>query len=82
MAELGAYTRTYKYVDGTKANEQGQKYTLAYAIAPGADILSRPELRIYASYLHSGHGANVPNYDGDGKSSDNFNIGVQAEAWW
>ncbi|MBQ9274682.1 MAG: carbohydrate porin [Succinivibrio sp.] len=81
LAELGMFTRTYKWADSTKTNEQGQKYTLAYAIAPGADILSRPELRFYASYMHASHASGVMSKRGT-TSKDNYNIGIQAEAWW
>ena len=82
LAELGLFTETQKTGNGVKTNWQGQKYTLAYAIAPAADILSRPELRFYVSYIHAGHAAAVPNYDGDFNSRDNYNFGIQAEAWW
>ena len=54
MAEIGAYWTKYS---GDKSNnknldDQGQKYTLAYAIAPNASLWARPEIRFYVSYLH------------------------------
>ena len=82
LAELGMYTWTDKYNDGTKENHQGQKYTLAYAIAPGDVLSTRPQLRFYVSYLHANHSDRVTNYDEDYNSRDNYNFGIQAEAWW
>ena len=70
MAELGAFSQTVNYTNGTDWEVAGQKYTLALAFAPGKEILSRPELRIYASYITS---------DGDTDVTNSF---VQAEAWW
>lgn len=63
---------------------RGQKYTTAIAIAPGKEILSRPELRLYATYLHCSDGKLISNsqYNGEDMYEDNFNVGVQVEAWW
>ena len=100
LAEVGAYTATLKTRAGEKRNYQEQKYTIAYAIAPSAEILSRPELRFYATYMHAGHASSVSDgnrqihwtyVNDDGKftegwsasgSKDNYNFGIQAEAWW
>ncbi len=100
LAEIGFFVEKSKYKNEqtgdspysnkTHSTVQGQKYTLAYAIAPTADILSRPEVRFYASYYH-GNKATGGFVSGsseveDGytsiKSSDNYCFGVQAEAWW
>ena len=63
-------------------NAKNQKYTLAYAITPDAsNFWSRPEIRLYATYVHSNeNGQNlaaysksqntdntIANYDEDGK---------------
>ena len=89
LAEVGSYWEDVEYKDGTDKSQDGQKYTLAYAIAPGKGLMSRPELRVYASYLV----ANGDDLDSDGPntigavtggSADDteWNFGVQAEAWW
>ena len=66
--------------DGTY---RGQKYTTALAIAPGSDILSRPELRFYVSYMHASDSRNINNgYNKSYNYGDNWMFGVQAEAWW
>ena len=82
MAELGAFSQTVNYTNGTDWEVAGQKYTLALAFAPGKEILSRPELRIYASYITSDGDTDVTNSLGQAIYDDNFNFGVQAEAWW
>ena len=41
LAEIGAYWNHTKYAGQDKVLERQQKYTLAYAIAPTADILDR-----------------------------------------
>lgn len=83
MAEVGAFKQTTKYKnDKDKDEVSGQKYTLALAFAPGKEILSRPELRIYASYIHASDDARVSNATGAEIYDSNFNFGVQAEAWW
>ena len=82
MAELGAFSQTVNYTNGTDWEVAGQKYTLALAFAPGKEILSRPELRIYASYITSDGDTDVSNSLGQAVYDNNFNFGVQAEAWW
>ena len=87
LAEFGMFTETTKYRDGSKYNEQGQKYTIAYAIGNTQAVFSPMEIRFYASYFHAGHGSNggtrgVSNYDNDAWSSDNYSFGVQVNAGW
>lgn len=83
LAEVGAFKRTTQYLgDVADFDEAGQKYTLAFAIAPEKGIMSRPELRIYASYINSSGDTYVNNSNGDQIYDNNFNFGVQAEAWW
>ncbi|MDD7021649.1 MAG: carbohydrate porin [Aeromonadales bacterium] len=87
MAELGAFWDKTTPVNGDDNTQKGQKYTLAYAIAPSASLWARPEIRFYVSYLHASGDGN-PNIGADslhnyGESySSGTNIGVQAEAWW
>ncbi len=82
MAEVGAYWTKH---DGA-SNDNGQKYTLAYAIAPSASLWARPEIRLYVSYLHhsgKADGNSLQNNLYDNQYFDSgVNFGVQAEAWW
>ena len=90
LAEVGSYWEDVDYVDGPDRSQDGQKYTLAYAIAAGKGLMARPELRVYASYIDIngddlGWNTNNAALNGAyGKSSDDseWNFGVQAEAWW
>ena len=93
MAEIGAFQQSWDFKQqitsgdftGDSYDITGQKYTLAFAIAPGKEILSRPELRIYASYLTGDDDRDsTPVNDSVGQPiyDDNFMVGVQAEAWW
>ncbi len=81
MAELGAYWTKYTGIDN--ADDQGQKYTLAYALSPSASLWARPEIRLYVSYLHHSNGDSIPDTLHDNLSwSSAVNFGIQAEAWW
>ena len=92
LAEVGSYWEDVEYKSGNDASQDGQKYTLAYAIAPGKGLMSRPELRVYASYLvangdsltdSANPGINSIGAVTGGSSDDTeWNFGVQAEAWW
>ena len=86
LVELGAYTQTEKDQDGNSTTRNAQKYTVAYAITPDAsNFWSRPELRIFATYIH-GKKDDMQSVDvsswGDSAQNRNFLVGVQAEAWW
>lgn len=86
LVELGAYTQTEKNTDGESTTRNAQKYTVAYAITPDAsNFWSRPELRIFATYIH-GKKDGMQSVDisswGDSAQNRNFLVGVQAEAWW
>ncbi|MGR5266630.1 maltoporin [Vibrio astriarenae] len=53
------------------------KFTVAQAWTAGSSFWARPEIRVYGSYLSS------DNNDFNGGRDDNqFQFGVQAEAWW
>ena len=81
MAEIGAYWTKYTGIDN--ADDQGQKYTLAYAIAPNASLWARPEIRFYVSYLHHSNGEAINDTLHDTlKWNSAVNFGIQAEAWW
>lgn len=54
----------------------GYKFTVAQAWAMGDSFWSRPEIRVYGSYLADTEGKGL-----DGKD-DNFVVGIQVEAWW
>lgn len=40
------------YHNGSNYKQGGEKYTIALGLAEGPDFLSRPELRVFASYLN------------------------------
>ena len=63
-ADVGAYAESTNYTDGTGKTSQGQRYTLGYAISPDSmNFWSRPEIRIYATYLHGND--NSMNFQGE-----------------
>lgn len=84
LAEIGAFNKETTWTSGTTSKSSGQKYALALAFAPEAAILSRPELRLYAAYLKSSGDDFIPNSSGSviNENDNEFNVGVQVEAWW
>jgi len=82
LVEGGFFTSTDKYIDGSKVNKQVQKLTLAYALTPDAgNFWSRPEIRLYGTYLHSNGAFDLSEW-GKAPKNNAFVVGVQAEAWW
>lgn len=80
--ELGAYGQYTKYDDGYKEQNRMQKATLAYAVTPDAgNFWSRPEIRVYTTWLH-GTDKDAVFSAGYRKGSTDITVGVQAEAWW
>lgn len=78
--EAGTFNKTTNWTSGTDTKYAGQKYTIAQAWAAGRAFLSRPEIRVYASYLtNDGDTKNIFNSN---TSDHTWNFGVQAEAWW
>ncbi|ANE74298.1 maltoporin [Dickeya solani] len=79
IGEVGAFTQKDNFKNGTSFKQSGEKYTLALALAAGPAFMSRPELRLYTSYLNDSQ-------DGkpfkDGTANNTWNVGVQVEAWW
>ena len=63
-ADVGAYAESTNYTNSTGSTSQGQRYTLGYAISPDSmNFWSRPEIRIYATYLHGND--NSMNFQGE-----------------
>lgn len=84
IGEVGLFWGKNEKVVGDDTSTQQQKYTLAYAIAPAASLLARPELRFYVSYIQSSNDAkSVSDRFATGNTyNSGVNFGVQAEAWW
>ncbi|KAA8997331.1 maltoporin [Affinibrenneria salicis] len=79
IGEVGAFYQKDDNKDGSYYKQGGEKYTVALGLAKGPDFMSRPELRIFASYLNDSEQGNSFQ---DGTASDAWNFGVQVEAWW
>lgn len=62
------------YHNGSNYKQGGEKYTIALGLAEGPDFLSRPELRVFASYLNDSE--NGKPFE-DGTSNDTWNFGVK-----
>ncbi|WP_171027697.1 maltoporin [Photobacterium damselae] len=76
MFEAGYFSNDGTLENNDHQNSSGQKYTLAQAWTAGSSFWARPEIRLYASYLKNDDGKFAGNKDNE------YNIGVQAEAWW
>jgi maltoporin len=74
ILELGTYMGTN--ADGSDVG--GQKYTIAQALTAGSSFWARPEIRVYASYLTDSETESFANNTSDSE----YNLGVQAEAWF
>ncbi len=79
IGEVGGFYQKDDYKNGTHYKQSGEKYTFAVGLADGPEFMSRPELRLFASYLNDSE-------DGksfeDGTKNNTWNFGVQVEAWW
>ncbi|UXY12581.1 maltoporin [Kosakonia sp. ML.JS2a] len=79
IGEVGSFYQKDDYKNGTHYKQSGEKYTFAVGLADGPEFMSRPELRVFASYLNDSE-------DGksfeDGTKNNTWNFGVQVEAWW
>lgn len=79
IGEVGGFYQKDDYKNGTHYKQSGEKYTFAVGLADGSEFMSRPELRLFASYLNDSE-------DGksfeDGTKNNTWNFGVQVEAWW
>ena len=79
IGEVGGFWQKDTYNNGTDYKQSGEKYTIALGLADGPEFMSRPELRVFASYLNdSQNGKSLQ----DGTADDTWNFGVQVEAWW
>ncbi|MDW6004693.1 maltoporin [Vibrio mangrovi] len=76
--ELGYFTSTVKNTDGTEVKSGGEKLTVAQVLAAGEDVLARPEIRFYATYIKDTEGKSF----NDNRDDDDIRLGVQIEAWW
>ncbi|MCH9406038.1 maltoporin [Pantoea agglomerans] len=79
IGEVGSFWQKDENKVGSDYKQAGQKYTLALGLAAGPEFMSRPELRLFASYLNDsedGHSFQ------DNTSNNTWNFGVQVEAWW
>ncbi|EKO3985654.1 maltoporin LamB [Vibrio fluvialis] len=76
IGEAG-YSYGEEKISGTTTKTGGSKFTVAQAWAMGDSFWSRPELRVYGSYITDDEGTTF----GDKGDSD-FVVGVQVEAWW
>lgn len=75
------YFKDHQTVKGSSEESiDGSKYTLAQAWSAGPGWWSRPELRVFASYLQQ-DGAFRADSNGV-RQDDTWTVGVQAEAWW
>ena len=79
LLEVGTFKQNKEWTSGSVDKSSGEKYTLAQAFTAGVPFLSRPELRVYATYLKDGENDAAFN---SGKDDNTMNFGVQAEAWW
>ena len=94
LAEFGAYKQVTKKFDGEKVTENGQKYTLAYAITTDASSLWGPSIRFFVSYIHADNHSSktgrsyvsgITAFDDAYKGklvNHNVMFGVQAEGSW
>ncbi|WP_019615795.1 carbohydrate porin [Psychromonas ossibalaenae] len=72
IVEVGGFTQTINDIDGA-----GSKFTVAQAWVPQVGFWSRPEIRVFASYMNDYENETAFN----GADSE-VSVGMQAEAWW
>lgn len=73
VLEVGAFSETINDVDSA-----GSKLTVAQAWVPKSGFWSRPEIRVFATYLND---AKNDDAFGTGKNTE-ISVGMQVEAWW
>ncbi|MDR3432700.1 MAG: maltoporin [Rouxiella aceris] len=79
IGEVGGFYQKDDNHDGSHYKQGGEKYTVALALADGPAFMSRPELRVFASYLNDSE--NGKSFK-DNTANNTWNFGVQVEAWW
>ncbi|TPG58251.1 maltoporin [Ewingella americana] len=79
IGEVGGFYQKDDNHDGSHYKQGGEKYTIALGLADGPAFMSRPELRVFASYLNDAE--NGKSFQ-DGTANNTWNFGVQVEAWW
>ena len=87
LAEVGYSIQDFDFEQTGDGTIKKFKGTLAYAIAPDVSILSRPELRFYASFISvktedATLGWQSIEHNTGLTSTEDFVFGIQAEAWW
>ncbi|MBS0849090.1 maltoporin [Citrobacter sp. JGM124] len=79
IGEVGGFYQKDSYNNGSNYKQAGEKYTVALGLAPTTEFMARPELRVFVSYLNDSE-------DGkpfkDNTANNDWNFGVQVEAWW
>ncbi|ACX88494.1 porin LamB type [Pectobacterium parmentieri WPP163] len=80
--ELGWFYQENTASDGRKLKEKGYKTTLYHALKVDTSMLtSRPEIRLYGTYLKSQENE-LTNYSFRDGKKDQFTVGIQSEVWW
>lgn len=78
--EVGYFNQTNK-VNSTSYDESGYKLTLAHTFKTDFSLLSRPEIRIYTTYLKALENEIDNHQFNDGKSYQ-ISFGVEGEVFW
>ncbi|HDT6555354.1 TPA: carbohydrate porin [Raoultella ornithinolytica] len=78
--EVGYFNQTNK-VSGTSYDESGYKVTLAHTFKTDFSLLSRPEIRIYTTYLKALENEIDNHQFNDGKNYQ-VSFGVEGEVFW
>ncbi|PKH07451.1 maltoporin LamB [Moritella sp. Urea-trap-13] len=73
IVEVGGFTETINDIDSA-----GSKFTIAQAWAPRSGFWSRPEIRVFATYLNDAKNDNAFALH----ENSELSVGMQAEAWW
>ncbi|OAN11143.1 hypothetical protein A3K86_19450 [Photobacterium jeanii] len=69
---------TSDYLPNTMTGDKAlSKFTVAQAWSAGSSFWARPEIRVFASYI-----TDHENDKAFGDSKSEYNVGIQAEAWW
>jgi len=80
--ELGYFNQKNTDQMGNEFTESGYKTTLYHALKVNTSMLtSRPEIRFYATYIHSLNNE-LDNFSFADEKNDQLAIGAQAEVWW
>lgn len=79
--ELGWFNQNNQSA-GVDYHESGYKTTLYHAFKVATSLLrSRPEIRVYGTYLKSNDNE-ISQFRFNDEKNDQFSVGVQTEVWW